>query len=180
MRNRTRNYSTYRHPRTTQERRNNCRYNDKWGRTKRNWRNLPNDYDDDYGEVQKTWKVRRLHQYHEGGRGTKHVIFIPSTGKNPWNTWFSQWKLEEYFRDNSIPHNIQRIEKREYEVVTHKSVLLRVPYEWSKPVWVRRKLRKPRTRYWSTTLGWEITWWYNKDIGIDKVLQSCSNNYWIG
>ena len=52
----------HRRPRTTRERRDSL-YSDGYCRSKRNFSNLPNTWDDITRTIQRTWKKYREHQY---------------------------------------------------------------------------------------------------------------------
>jgi len=199
---RKKNYGWHRAPRTTQERRVNGKRS-KWGRAKRNQVNLVNHWDDKCPTYQKTWKVKRNHQYRN--RGQQHTTFLPNDGSKSWRFWVNIWDLEEYFDDHNIPCRIEKVEKIERRVQTHQKVWRCVgyePYTYQRIVrprkngakktltryethtswrgvydWVTIKLERPRETRWSTLLGYRVTWWSDKDIGIDYILQRHVNNY---
>lgn len=190
MRNKAKNQRFYRCPKTTQERRANCRYGDGWGRAKRNSKNLVDTYDDKPTCVQRTWKVRRKKQYHN--RGKQHKVFIPH--ESFWGTW----ELERYFEDHEIPYRIEKVETVHTEMCHYSREYKRLRYDkytyvrkvrihgsnkkhktrlvtetgW-KPIygWVYTKLEQPRLVRHVTLHGYNVFWWSNKNIGIDYILR---------
>lgn len=195
------NYGWHRLPRTTQERRVTGKRN-KWGRARRNARNLPDSYDDRPTCVQKTWKVKRKKQYHENGRGQEHKIFLPEDGSPRWMFWVNTWELEEWFVEHDIPHCLRKIEHIEVHTQHYREKYVcvgyrEVPYlrrerprkngarktetkfvestRWESIYeWRRVKLAKPRTYRTAKLLGYELTWWSNRNIGINQLLQRFS------
>jgi hypothetical protein len=182
----------YRRPRTTQERRANqeCDY----VRGKRLSKSLPNAWDDYRACYQKTWKVKRQTQYRPNGRGTEHSVTIKQ--KYPYGL---TWSLQEYFDDHNIPCRIERLYenelfthyyKQEYRLVGYKPKLLSTgsplkrfrdlvamrqrKVRWI-PIykWVTVALETPQQCRYSKFVGVKVTWWADKDIGIDFVLRKC-------
>lgn len=145
---------SYRSPRTTQERRNNGRRS-KWERAKQSKTNLINWWDDKHHIIQKTWKVKRRHQYRDTSRGKKHFIFLPGRLFRS-NTW----KLERYFIEKDIPYHIKRIHSKNLPVYI-------ISFQY--PNWIMV------LRYRSKFLGYELAWWSDKDIGIDFILSRTAN-----
>ncbi len=198
MRNKTKNQRFYRKPRTTQERRVNHKRN-KWCRKRRNGNNLTDSYDDRCSCVQKTWKVKRRQQYRECGRGQQHTVFLPNdTGGASWRFWVNTWNLEEWFNNHDIPCRVEKVQEIEVRVQTHQRVYKCTgwePYTYVRRTrttdgakksetlyetktswrgvysWVKVRLAKPRETYWSKLTGYRVTWWSDKDIGIDYVIQ---------
>ena len=196
MRNKVKHQRLRRRPRTTQER----RASGEWGRPRRNPNNLIDMWDDKCSCIQKTWKVKRLHQYRELGRGQQHVIFVP---EDRGRFYMHTWDLEDWFDNHDISHCIKMVWSSEVIVTTHEQVYKMVgwePYTYLKTVrprgvgakktetiyevhtswrgvykWVDVKLARPRERRWSKLIGYTLTWWSNKDIGIDRVLARCCN-----
>ena len=168
----------YRHPRTTAERRAN---QDGWCRARRNSNNLPNTWDDRPTTITKSWKDRRKKQYYIGGRGKRHEIFLDSK--------YYEWNLENYFKDHNIPYKIEEI-KRGYTKIwyqTEESIFLTykerkykytkrngkvIEYFYTVPVYETVKLDPPipHIRHYSKVVGYKVTWWSNKDIGIDRII----------
>lgn len=196
MRNKTKFTKHYRHPRTTQERRENGKRRNNWGRAKRNQANLVSAWDDIHIRTQKTWKLKRRHQYRDKSRGTRHTLFLPNSSRKSWGFWIDTWALREYLNSHDIPFCIEDKWNKEERVYTHEYV-----YTYNKPIpyievqhgknktqrlieheylrstdeWVLMPLKKPRITYWCTLLGYKLTWWSDKDIGIEYILQTCSN-----
>ena len=208
MRNKTKNQKFYRRPRTTQERRVNGKRS-KWCRGKRRAGHLPDTYDDPQACIQKTWKVKRRHQYRECGRGQQHKIFLPSKGGPRYRFWVNIWELEEYLNNHEIPFRVEKVEKVDVREDTHQRVYKCTGWEpytvtynnrpWprmgNKKVktivctetrwrgiysWVWVKLAQPRVGRWYTLVGYNITWWSDKDIGIDRILQGHVSSYGHG
>lgn len=204
MRNKTKNQRFYRRPRTTQERRVNGKRS-KWARGRRNQANLTNTWDDRCSCVQNTWKVKRRQQYREHGRGQQHTIFLPNGGGPSWRFWVNTWELEEWFNDHDIPFRLEKVHEFETRVETHQRVYKSIgwePYTYVQEIrprkngakktltryetktswrsvygWVTVKLARPRETRWATLKGYRLTWWSNKDIGIDYILQGHVNGY---
>jgi hypothetical protein len=202
---RKKNYGWYRAPRTTQERRENGKRS-KWGRAKRNSRNLVNSWDDARFTHQKTWKVKRRHQYRE--RGKEHTVFLPNDGAKSWGFWVNTWELEEYLNDKGIPFRLEKVEQCECRTQSTQRVYRCVghePYTYVRAIrprkngakkvetryetvtsyrstydWVTVKLAKPRTTRWSTLLGYRLTWWSDKDVGMERIIQRFINNHRCG
>lgn len=205
MRNKTKHQRDYRRPRTTQERRANHKRN-QFCRGKRRACHLADAWDDYTTTIQKTWKVKRRHQYHIDGRGQEHKVFLSKNDNAPnWMFWLNTWQLEEYFSRCGVPFRIEKIEKIEIRVKTHQRdyrVVKWEPYTYVRVVrpykngakktktqyvtknhyhyiykWVNVKLAKPRVIHWTTLVGYKIIWWSDKDIGINYILKGCVNGY---
>ena len=180
----------YRRPRTAAEAKAN--QDGEYVRGKRSPRNLADAWDDNNCCHQKTWKVKRLQQYRPDGRGEKHTITLSSS-----KVWLHTWYLEEHFDDHDIPYHIERLYDvefrktyyfREYRVVRYNPILQSSHklggtfndlvnrgtniIRWV-PVykWVIIPLKKPCTYKWSKIIGFKVTWWSHKDIGIDYILR---------
>lgn len=176
---RKRSYRWYRHPKTTAERRAN---QDGWSRARRNQKNLVDYYDDIPISTSKSWKDKRKTQYRPEGRGKRHEIYVDSC--------YYEWEIAEYLRNHDIPHHIETICKRHVRYrwqytksvfVGYKEIILRDKTYWW-PKWETVDLEKPicRKAYWSETLGYKITWWSNKDIGIDYILKATRVSKYYG
>jgi len=159
-----------------------------WGRAKRaklvrmvltNW-----DYRDrHYIRDKKSWKRKRDKQYHVDGRPQKHVIVIPD-GR------CRTWLLSQYLEKHDIPYRIlPRREKRvsvywqteerklwynvpvyhhvfqDGKLVTSHQIGYRHVYHY---VPLATPIRKERE--YRTTVEYEVAWWSNKDIDIEKIL----------
>jgi len=198
MRDKTKHPTYRREPRTTQERRANGKRSE-WGRGRRNQSNLVDAYSDRPVTIQKTWKVKRRHQYRERSRGQQHTIFLPNGSGPSWRFWINIWELEQWFNNHDIPCCVEKVEKIETRIETHRREYRAIGWEsytYVRPVrprkkgakktltryetktswrnvcgWVKIKLPKPRVSHWSTLIGYNVTWWSGKDIGIERVLQ---------
>lgn len=142
-------YRYCRQIKTTQERRANqqCKY----VRGKRRG-GLPDPWDrDDFIRHQKSWKSKRKSQYYPGGRGKKHNV----KHKCDWHE-FREWDLEEYFQDNGIPYIVEPMTEISY----------------------RESWAYPGTYYrYNKIIGCDITWWSNKDIGIEYLIKRFTRLY---
>lgn len=198
----SRKYRWLRHPRTTAERRANQDEYDgstnqgTWCRGRRRGKNLTSAWDDKPHGCQKSWKEFRKTQYHACGRGEKHTIFI-------YNTIVSIWKLEEYFREHNIPYHTECIRKpyktqkkpvKKYFVVGQKP-LYHYKYTVTKDENGKRIYTKVKKLLCYTnvydyefvgyknvtyyhTLGYEFSWWSNKDVGIEFILSKATESTW--
>lgn len=156
---RKKSYRGYRHPHTTQERRQN---QDGWGRGCRSGYNLPNVYDDiPVRKPGRNWKDSRKTQYR--GRGKKHETFIADVRR--WQIW----SIKEFFENHDIPYRIEEVNRTSYFWC----------YGFWRTEWDMRKLKyiytwqpypKPRRYRKITSLGQRITWWADKDIGLKHIL----------
>jgi len=144
MRDKTKYQRYYRRPRTRQEKRANCKYNDKWCRDKRKSANLPDLWNEWPCCCQQTWKVKRKKQYRVGGRGKKNTLFLPRYDLSGWRLWVNTWQLEDYFRNHDIPYRLETVERRESR----------------------------DSKHYFTTLY--LTWWSNKNIDIEKIILQTS------
>lgn len=194
----------YRHIRTTAERRANCDPEiRKYVRGKRSIRMIPNSWDDRPTTVTKSWKDKRHTQYRLDGRGEKREIYFNTKAR-----WGLVWHLEEYFKDNDIPYCLNRLYETEvsvktgywdnfatigYEEYTYIRKIrpynpkskkkFKTKYEIVidiRPifgrVWV--EYDDPHEVYYRHDKGYNLTWWSNKDIGIDYILaQSGCESY---
>ena len=185
-----------RNPRSTYERRANSDPEvQEYVRGKRMPMNLPDTWDDKPTTTTKCWKDKRKTQYYPDGRGKKYEIVLKDEKR-----WGPIWRLEEYFREHDIPYRIENIEKnyRFKRVIRTKRVLDHtIPYYYWKYEYVDGKfiytrqhqigyreifkeipLDKPIVRWYNGTrlVGHRVIWWYDKDIGIDRIIQSCN---WI-
>jgi hypothetical protein len=132
----------YRHPRTTQERRASFAYKG-YIRPSRNFRNLPNTYDDLVICHQKSWKKKRKTQYYVGGRGEAKTIYIEAaseyTSNFSWAYKGAEWILKEFLEDNNIAYTSETVKQgklywsfcRNKWVVSYKTVGYKITY-WSK------------------------------------------------
>ena len=101
---------------------------------------------------QKSWKNKREHQYIEGGRGTERFVII-DLDTPEWRHYTSQacCYIEEMLDKQDIPYVSEDIlSSAAYMAWYH------VPY---------RACTLIRT-------GQVITWWSDKDIGMDRILHT--------
>ena len=128
----------YRNIKTTQERR---KYYDTPDlvRTKRKPSNLPNAWDDiSVKDWQlKSWKNYRKTQYKQN-RGQKHEIVIYADER------ISTWDIEQYFEDNNISYQVNKIYKIGYG------------------------------SRWGRLVKEVVVWWSDKDIGIEYLCKKYS------
>lgn len=182
----------YRSPRTRNEERQNqseeYSKNHEWCRAKRRPVHLADSWWDRHGCVQRTWKERRKTKYRPGKRGQKHILFI--------DHYKDVWKLKEYCEEHDIPHDMENVtEPYTYRVpVKEKRVLFTIPRYYTKSHYgkdaFRRTIVTERTQHqigyediveWvlvgykdvhtRRTIGYNFTWWSDKDIGIKYILR---------
>jgi hypothetical protein len=179
MKNKTKHQKFYRCPRTTQERRINGKRSE-YGRAKRNQSNLVNAYYDKPTCVQKTWKVKRKHQYRVDGRGKKYQITINPKGL------LSDWLLKQWFDEHDIPcrlipiykllrskphkQRIKYVERYIEKYITHYDGTVE---HYQHPVHGYKYIQ-PREYVYRHLIGYQLTWWCHKDIDIDNLLRSLS------
>lgn len=129
----------------------------------------------------KGWKKSRSKQQRTGGRGEKHSIYIEGANK------YHLWDFEKYCFKHDIPYRLEEkttTEKCSYKET--KSVAVRyVPaYTYaSNPIrqhqvgykWIYKTVETGRiiTYNRKKVLGCTITWWSDKDIGIEYILKEC-------
>ncbi len=190
-------HGSYRSIRTTQERRSSFAYEKKYVRPARNFANLPNSYDDKHVHGDTSWKGARKTQYRANGRGKQHEMVINTTDFNRWR-WAAQYTLRDYFVKHDIPYRIDEIkEQYTYKSYPSKSVLrfvrprYQLKYSWVTGADGERSIQRVQGHQigWETiydfvptgeikivkaskTVGYRITWWSDKDIGIDYILSS--------
>jgi hypothetical protein len=154
-----------------------------WCRAKRRPANLPDSWDDRSRCIQDTWKVKRKTQYHIGGRGKKHTIVFDRKIK--------EWILQEYFEKHNIPYKIESVNEsymRKFPI-RKKIIVAQVPKYVIKYIWQGRKLiaaQQHQVGYkdiveWKTVgytykpvnyvIGYKVTWWSDKDIGIEYIMK---------
>lgn len=115
-----------------------------WSRAKRRSGMLPDPWEDYKLLEQKTWKVKRETQYRPEGRGKEHALEVDIN--------FRTWDFTDYLDEHSIPYRIE----------DHKECYYYWSY-WAPPVRLVRRC---------ITVGHTITWWSDKDIGIEYILGS--------
>ncbi len=160
-----------------------------WCRAKRRPANLPDPWDDRPRGHQKSWKKFRKTQYHSGGRGTEHTIEI-----GPYD--IHEWNFKEYLEEHGIPYRMEPIKEfYNYKKPIWKRVLgdrkepvyrfnhyrdedgklcygcrlerWEYKYHWEKDGWEMTRTYR--------VIGYKITWWSDKDIGIKYILELCRN-----
>jgi hypothetical protein len=181
-----------RHPKTTAEKKANQvdRYGEHHEKTsccrgKRLPHNLPDAYDHYFVHKQKCWKKKRKKQYRVGSRG-EHYIFETKS-------WRDVWELEHYFEDNDIPFRVDEITEVRQGVryITEKRVEGKPTKKYHR-IWVDGKyiLDKSHQIGWkrnfswvpldkpieivytyNRTVGYEVHYWTDKDIGIEFILK---------
>ena len=160
-------------------------------RAKRRANNLADSWDDKRRCVQKSWKEIRKTKYHPTGRGKKRTIFI--------NERLHEWVLMKYLEAHKIPYVMEDVKEvnSQCQVPIRKRIFVgeepayRQQREWiinKEGERVREWTRKPlgynikiyewrtvgyRTRTYYRTKGFNLTWWSNKDIGINYILAQC-------
>jgi len=159
-------YGYYRHPQTTAEKRAN--QDREYVRGKRLPNNLPDLYDDLRIHHTKSWKDKRKTQY--VGRGKKHVIRINDER-------FSYWDVENYFTTHSIPYCVSKVLKPTYregfkwKMVPDERRRESFPWLWP-PAMKRVMVMTGEMVKYSVFDYYLLTWWSDKDIGIDYILRS--------
>lgn len=178
--------SGYRHPRTTQERRENGSRKDhelkQWRRAKRSACNIPNSYDDipnDKYKSHKTWKNKRKNQYRVGQRPEPTTLYIENVSGVSWeySAWRKVWNLTEYLREQDIPHRIEEDKtiERTTQVVTTERVYSHCEVffpdgsrrDWPLHVWIDVTIKPVIVkRKWKVTHGYKVTIWTNKNLDL--------------
>jgi hypothetical protein len=188
MRKKRRGYKNYyRQPKTHAERKANL--DTEYVRPRR--RKLPSSWDDYKVHHDKCWKSKRRKKYREEGRGEKHTLTIEESRYS----YTKIWNLEEYFKQHDIPYCLEKIrEGYTYTRELTEQVPDKIEAAYS---WVykdgRMVPRHPIGYYWtyktvktgcfetyhgSTVVGYQLTWWTNKDIGVQYILDSvCLGEY---
>lgn len=186
MKRRRKRSSYYRRIRTTQEHRANGSRKDHdlygWARPGRCGLNLPSSWDDIHSVEQRTWKVKREKQYRVGKRGKQHVCYVE---EYLYPFPMPEYEFENYCKEYDIPYYIEEVYKRvpikEYEVKkTYDGVVkyfwseYRYCNWWTSPNEKYEETGHTRISHYMRRVGYKLTWWSNKDIGIDYVLNSAS------
>ena len=169
----------YKCPRTRNEARQN---QEGWCRPKRRPAHLADAWDDKSHCIQNTWKVKRKTQYRVGKRGQKHTFIADSKIRN--------WVLPEYFDKHDIPYRIEPIyQSYMCKIPIQKKIIIgKIPKYVIKYIWEGKKLvnkQKHQIGYkdiveWKTVgykekqvyyvTAYRITWWSDKDIGLEYIL----------
>lgn len=175
----------YKCPKTRNEAKKN---QEGWCRPKRRPAHLADAWDDRPRGYQKSWKKFRKTKYHIGGRGKKHTLFLKDK---------QAWELQEYCEAHSIPFSMETI-REPYKTsripitkavwVGKKPVYLtryRKVYDFATKKYVRQSERYLawytnlyehyivgyRTVTYSHTIGYDCSWWYDKDIGVEYIIK---------
>lgn len=171
-------------------------------RGKRTARSLPNAWDDrPKSQINpKSWKkiTKNKHQSKVESRGKKHSIYLPEnknlTSSSSWRdmTYLKVSSFEDYCKRHSIPHNVVEKKKISFRYYDEKvfvpngkmkhyyrlarcgtnetSVAPKIFYSVQDGDWVLTgKQKKHKIR---ETIGYTLTWWSDKDIGIDRILNN--------
>lgn len=161
----------YRHPKTTQERRAN--QDGRWYRGKRGHKVLVNAWDDEPTVTRtKSWKDKRKTQYRDGPRGQMHSV---STTR-----FYDELSFRHYCTDFDIPHRVEIITERVY-FTSHWVQSLWNENEgfWRRKGWFAfigidptdyKITNKTKEFHYNKIVGYELVWWYDKDICIERVL----------
>lgn len=177
------NKNKYKPPRINKEiKANTDSDNKRFARAKRN-KTLKNlrDWSGDRNPRDKTWKRVRKFQNHPSDMrtcDTRREIFV--------DDWFISYKLEEYFKQHNIPYKSIRIGKRikkiyreriyKPEYTTHRIVHYDGTVEEyrskDKIFYYTKHEYQDATYNYKKLIGYRIIWWYNKDIGIEKLIKS--------
>jgi hypothetical protein len=109
-------YRSYRHPRTTQEKRNNQEYDKDYDkefysrplyRMRRNISNLVDAYDDYPHNYEKSWKkTRKVRYYNEEDRVQLHKVEVD---------WEDMFKLRIYCEDHGIRYRCYAIGPKRFD-----------------------------------------------------------------
>jgi hypothetical protein len=172
--------------RVQQELRANSEYREdgervKWGRGSRGKHQLDQWLNDKPHNHEKSWKRKRKTQYRDRASMQEHTLEFD-------NNVYKWWDVQEWFDDHDIPCRIERINETWTQTQTHRWKRIETgpyPYIDAKGIkryryhyeHVRVRLTKPITYQCSRTIGWRLTWWSDKDIGIEYVLKRCFWNY---
>lgn len=183
----------YRHPKTTQERRESLdedyykEYKVKV-RPKRNHRNLPDAYDDINVREKKTWKSKRKKKYTEQGRGKRHEHTFKSSSEFSFYSIMNsgRMRLLNYLKDHDISHFEEKICEtytRLYTVTKQVKVRTERCYslvykdgEFHKhldghvDIYDTVPTGEYEERKYTRVIGYRIVWWSNNDIGVDKIV----------
>lgn len=159
-------YGYFRAPKTTNEKRQrqNCEYS----RAKRRPNNLPDTWDDlpVRARDQKSWKHKRKTQYRGPKRGEKHSITLDNA------SYRILWNLEEYFEDHDIPFDIEQNRESkmvpDFDYVKHSTGKKNM-FGWE--ICYHERVPNGKLRKYTYTVSHTVTWWSNKDIGLDYILK---------
>lgn len=189
----------YRKMKTTQEMRSYYDYPE-LVRAKRRPVNLPNTWDDKYVNSTKSWKGKRKRQYKN--RGQKHSITIPVDSINEWRLkeWFEQRDIsynfeyiKEYYTykraiysyreptEKEKPFNKKYVSTIKFETIIRngrKSTVVRTVKTWYGEYLKIEEFVGYKDQITSRNKEVVITWWSDKDIGIEYLLQRFKGHSW--
>lgn len=146
-----------------------------------------------------SWKGKRQKQHRENPRGEQHEIVLSD------NNWRNMYAIKEYLTEHNIPFRIEDIceRQRRKQVFRTKRVkdyqVANWVYRWhwvkndeGKKTLERHKshqagyswrykeitLDKPNVRYYNVSIrvAYNLTWWSDKDIGMDYILNRIELN----
>tara|TARA_R110000803_G_scaffold1731_3_gene5604 strand:+ start:476 stop:964 length:489 start_codon:yes stop_codon:yes gene_type:complete len=158
-----------------------------WARAKRSGTNLVDYWDDIHSVEQRSWKVKREKQYRVGKRGERRECYVEQY-RYPFP--MPEYEFEKYCKANDIPYDIEEVYKRvpvtEYE--TKRTTIVSFGDNYSKYFWSEYRYHslwggsndrweetgETRIAHYIRLVGYKLTWWSNKDIGINHVLNSAS------
>lgn len=176
----------YRHPKTTNERKQN--QEEEFVRGRRHPQNLPTAYDDLPVQHPKTKKDYTKKKYKEGGRGKRHELILPYDN---YKDYSKVRKIEVYLHQHNIPYRVEKVGKKytkKYYIYKKSVPWKLVPrYEEKRKYidgqmvtiskkqvgWQTKyreiKLDKPIEKCYTvhTTVAYKIVWWSDKDIGLE-------------
>jgi hypothetical protein len=139
------------------------------------------------------WKGKRKQQHREYSRGEKHGMVLSD------NNWRRIWSIKQYLTEHNIPFKIEDIcerQKRKQIIRTERvkdylSADYVYRWQWDKDAngkktlmryrshqcgfsWKYKEvtLDKPKVRYYNVSIrvAYNLTWWSDKDIGMDFIL----------
>lgn len=166
----------YRHPHTTQERREN---QEGWERPRRRPNRLVDFWDDKPVWARKSWKDDRTTQYYTEGRGKHHQLRI---GKDECYKLLyhhhndSLWRLQQYCTDHNIPHRTDEV-KGSYLVPEYEWIYtgkIKRMYFKERSYWdIHERVRRPTGRMIPRTYTkyYVFNWWTDKDIGVEYIIR---------
>lgn len=190
-----------RHMRTTAER---CANQDsEYVRAKRNPANIPNAYDDYFVPEKKSWKHNRETQFRCGGRGEEHSLFISNKDyiceyalKEHFRGNNIAYKIEqikeqrrscriiytERVKSHQVPNYVYHLVKYKnilpgpsvrWKTVRRREIKHQAGFKW---IYWNKPLDTPRIECYTynNEIGFNLTWWSDKDIGMDYILKECS------
>lgn len=162
----------YRSISTTQEKRMWYAHKDQVHiRGRRSPKQIPNDWDDDWPCIQKTWKKKRKTQYRGRSNKTEYVVELPC--------YISAWDIQQEFNAGDIPYRLDEIRTTYSEwVYPHKRVHTFRECSWGKTIYQGKKgwwsLRyvpdtsKPKVeRFWCSTDYYILTYWHHTKLNLD-------------